>query len=201
MPDNQKYNPEIHHRRSIRLKEYDYSLAGAYFITICTQNRECLFGKIESGKMILTDQGRVILDCWCDLPNHYKNAELGELVIMPNHVHGIIVIGTNNVGAIHESPFTDSFLNEYEQNVNSRTLIKSRRKMILSKIIGRFKMVSSKHINENRFTPGIPVWQRNYYEHIIRDEKEMEHIREYIYSNPSNWENDKENPLFITYDT
>ncbi len=96
-----KFNPEKHHRRSIRLKGYDYSQPGAYFITICTKNRKCLFGNIINGKMILNDAGHIAQNCWLEIPNHYSNVILDEFVIMPNHIHGIIII---NVGANNNSP-------------------------------------------------------------------------------------------------
>ncbi|MCX7984388.1 MAG: hypothetical protein N3A63_05755, partial [Bacteroidetes bacterium] len=109
------------------------------------------------------------------------NVTLDEFVIMPNHIHGVIIINENDiVGAIHELPLQD---------------IKQRRLMTLPKIIGRFKMNVGKHINQLRNTPGIPVWQRNYYEHIIRNEKELNTIREYIINNPLQWEIDSENPI------
>jgi REP element-mobilizing transposase RayT len=91
------YNPNIHHRRSIRLKGYDYAQSGMYFVTICVQNRECLFGKITNGEMTLNDAGKMVMQCWIDIPQHYQNVVLHEFVIMPNHIHGIIEIA-NNVG-------------------------------------------------------------------------------------------------------
>ena len=111
---------------------------------------------------------------------------MDEFVIMPNHVHGIIsIVSDSEVGAIHELP-----LQQYNN-------WKERRRMVLPKIIGRFKMNSAKHINQIRNTLGIPVWQRNYYEHVIRDEEELNRIREYILTNPSQWEKDENNPVNI----
>jgi REP element-mobilizing transposase RayT len=170
-----RYDKEKHHRRSIRLKEYDYSQAGAYFVTICTKNRECLFGEISDGKMALNDTGIVASEVWNGLQNHFP-VELDEYVIMPNHVHGIIII--NNVGAIHELP-------------------NKRRQMLIPKILGYYKMNTAKHINKIHNTSGIPFWQRNYYEHIIRNEKELNSIREYIVNNPLTWYEDEENPSTI----
>jgi REP element-mobilizing transposase RayT len=169
-----KYNPDIHHRRSIRLQGYDYSQNGAYYVTLCTQNRECLFGEIVNGEMILNEYGKIVEQCWNNLSNHYDNIELDAYVIMPNHFHGIIFI-TDNVRAIHELPLLP------QQSPQQR------RKMLLPKIIGRFKMNSAKQINLMRNTPGISVWQRNYYEHIIRNDKSLENIRNYIINNPSKW--------------
>jgi len=172
-----KYNPKKHHRRSIRLQNYDYSSEGAYFVTMCTQNRECLFGEIVNGEMVLSEYGKIVEQCWFNLPNHYDNIELDAYVIMPDHFHGIIFITGSVVGAIHELPQRES--------------PRQRRKMLLPKIIGRFKMNSAKQINQIRNTPGVSVWQRDYFEHIIRDVKSLENIRNYIVQNPSKW-NDKE---------
>jgi putative transposase len=174
-------NPECHHRRSIRLRGYDYSQAGAYFITICTHERIRLFGDIMNGEMRLNDAGRVVQMIWDELPNHYSGVETDAFVVMPNHIHGIILI-TETVGAIHESPLQSP---------------RERRQMLLPKIIGRFKMNTAKRINEMRHTPGAPLWQRNYYEHIIRDEESLNRIREYIANNPTQWELDRENPNMV----
>jgi REP element-mobilizing transposase RayT len=199
-----KYNPQIHHRRSIRLQDYDYSSEGAYFVTMCTQNRECLFGEIVNGQMILNGHGKIVEQCWNDLPNHYDNIELDAYVIMPDHFHGIIFIVSVNsvnsvdsvnavdsvdsvdsvaVGAIHE--MARQRLQQQQQQQQQQ-----RRKMLLPKIVGRFKMNSAKQINQMRNTPGISVWQRNYYEHIIRNDKSLENIRNYIINNPVQWYND-----------
>jgi len=198
-----KYNPQIHHRRSIRLQNYNYSSEGAYFVTMCTQNRECLFGEIVNGEMILNEHGKIVEQCWNDLPNHYSNIVLDAYVIMPDHFHGIIFIvsvdsdsvnsdsvdsdavDSDAVGAIHELPR----LQQQQQQQRQR----QRRKMLLPKIVGRFKMNSAKQINQMRNTPGISVWQRNYYEHIIRDEKSLENIRKYIINNPEQWYHDNKN--------
>ncbi len=190
-----KYNPDIHHRRSIRLQGYDYSQNGAYYVTLCTQNRECLFGEIVKGEMILNEYGKIVEQCWNNLPNHYDNIELDAYVIMPNHFHGIILITDNvdnvdNVGAIHELPLHESPIQSPQQ----------RRKMLLPKIVGRFKMNSAKQINQMRNTPGISVWQRNYYEHFIRNDKSLENIRNYIINNPSEWYYDDYNPKKVKYE-
>jgi REP element-mobilizing transposase RayT len=170
---------ERHHRRSIRLHGYDYSQAGAFFLTFCTQNRECLFGDVVDGKMQLNDAGKIVADEWLKIAEIRDDIELDEWIVMPNHFHGILTIN-NTVGAIHESPL--------------QMTITQRRNMTLPKLIGRFKMLSSKRINEMRDTPGIKLWQRNYYEHIIRKDDSLCRIREYILNNPLQWEMDRENP-------
>jgi REP element-mobilizing transposase RayT len=201
-----KYNPDIHHRRSIRLQGYDYSQNGAYYVTLCTQNRECLFGEIVNGEMILNEYGKMVEQCWNNLSNHYDNIELDAYVIMPNHFHGIILITdtVDNVGAIHELPLHELPLHEsplqlplHESPIQSP---QQRRKMLLPKIVGRFKMNSAKQINQMRNTPGISVWQRNYYEHIIRNDKSLENIRNYIINNPSEWYYDDYNPKKVKYE-
>ncbi len=174
-----KYNPNEHHRRSIRLKNYDYSQPAAYFITICTHNRECIFGEIVDGKMVLIAFGEIAKQCWIEIPQHFPQVQLDAFVIMPNHVHGIIII--NDVGAIHELPL----------QMNQNEFIHHRRKMLIPKIIGRFKMNLAKQINQIRQSPGTSVWQRNYYERIIRNDYELNQIREYILNNPLQWELDE----------
>ncbi len=166
-------------RKRLRVREYDYSQVGAYFVTICTKNREHLFGEIIEGAMYSSPLGNLVQQCWNDLTKHYPNIDLDTFVIMPNHVHGIIFILNSTVGAIHESPLPTNIL--------------ERRRMLLPRIIGRFKMHSAKRINQLRQTPGDAVWQRNYFEHIIRDERSRNKIREYVMTNPERWQYDKEN--------
>lgn len=173
-----------HRRRSIRLKDYDYSQSGAYFITICTHNKEILFGEILDGEMQLNEWGNVVEDCWDEVPRHFKNVELDAFIVMPNHVHGIIIITNDiHVGA--------GFPRPYNKNISGGV------KHTLGQIVAYFKYQSSKRINSIRGTPGMPVWQRNYYEHIIRNERDLDEIRQYIINNPLKWELDTENPKNI----
>ncbi len=163
--------------KSIRLPDWDYSSNGAYYITICTKNRECLLGNIVDEKMILNDLGEIVKQCWYDLPNHYANCKLDEFVIMPDHIHGIVIIDNDavsiHVEAIHELPLQKS----------SR---KSRRKMTIPLIIGRFKMQTTKLFHEIKNTSE-KLWQRDYFEHIIRNEIELNQKRKYIINNPLKW--------------
>ena len=172
------YNPDIHHRRSIRLKSYDYSRAGAYFITICTHGRECILGDLVDGEMRLNEYGDIARGEWLNLPNRYPDIELDAAVIMPNHIHAIIAI--HAVGVIHELPL--------------RNDTKRRRTMLIPKIVGYVKMNSAKRINQSRNTPGARIWQRNYHEHVIRDEADLARIRKYVANNPRKWDTDRENP-------
>jgi putative transposase len=169
----------LHHRKSIRLKEYDYSQPGDYFVTVCTYKRENIFCTIVNESVCLSPAGDIIKRHWEEIPKYFENVELDEFIIMPNHIHGIIGL-TEPVGAIHESPLP---MTQHQ-----------RRTMTLSKIIGRFKMLSAKEINLMNKTPGHHVWQRNYYEHVIRDDKDLNNIRDYIVNNPLQWHADEENP-------
>jgi REP element-mobilizing transposase RayT len=182
-----KYNPNIHHRQSIRLKEYDYSSPGAYFMTICTYQKEYLFGEIIDGKMKLNQFGKTLKFTWFDLPNHISGIILGEYVIMPNHFHGIIEISPNE-------PVGVGFKKHVNQGSLSKPTPTAGNQTILSKTVHNLKSKTTRKINLQRNTPGHPVWQRNYYERIIRDEISLDKIREYIIHNPINWRDDD---LFI----
>ncbi len=154
----------------MRLPHYDYSMAGAYFITICTKDKQCLFGRIENGIMLLNDYGKTAEYFLRMLPERYTGIILDEYVVMPNHVHAIIII-TGNDDISPTSPQPPS----------------------LPLILGFYKMNSAKEINRHRQTPGFAVWQRSYYDRIIRNDRELEEIRTYICNNPSKWEYDKDN--------
>jgi REP element-mobilizing transposase RayT len=171
-----RYSPECHHRQSIRLKHYDYSQPGAYFVTLCVQNRECLFGDVADGEMRLNGAGRLVSDSWAWLATQYDHVELDEYVIMPNHMHGVLIITDGCRGG-------------------SRTAPTEGTRKPVGRLIGAFKTVSTKRINQLRGTPGVPVWQRNYYEHIIRNAESLNRISEYIVNNPGQWELDRENPV------
>lgn len=189
-----KYNPEIHHRRSIGLKNYDYSQAGAYFVTLCSQNRACLFGTIENQQIELNEYGLIVQQIWEYLPIHFDNLELDAAVIMPNHFHGIIIITCRGaVSAPNNAP------NNTPNNVvSSNNLLSSRNyqknKTNLSSIVAYFKYQTTKLINQQREQVGSKLWQRNYYEHIIRNEQSLQILRQYIQENPLKWELDQLHP-------
>jgi len=193
-----KFDPQKHHRRSIRLKGYDYSQAGAYFVTIVAWQREMLFGEIVDGEMILNRNGRIVRDAWFDLKNHYRYVELEAFVIMPNHAHGIIVLIDDGRGG----SFVSGGTNLPEDLIAGATPLpaKQTRPYVTAKrhglpeIVRAFKSFSARRINRLHRTDGIPVWQRNYYEHIIRNERKLDNITRYIESNPSMWNDDDENP-------
>jgi len=183
-----KYDPKKHHRRSIRLPGYDYTQPGAYFITVCTQNRDCLFDDPVLRSVVET--------YWQAIPRHFPHVTLDAWVVMPNHVHGIIVI---TVGARH-SQRTPLFMHEPgSSEIHPPMQSLSRNALPLQRgslgaIVGNFKSVMARRINRIHHTPGMDVWQRNYYEHIIRNERALQRIREYIVNNPLRWDLDIENP-------
>jgi REP element-mobilizing transposase RayT len=168
-----KNNPPYHNRKSNRLPDYDYSKSGAYFITICVAFNKCLLGNIVEGRMVLNEFCKIAQDYLNGIPEKYTQAKIHEHVVMPNHIHAIIVI--KNVMAIHESPLP----------------IDQRRKMLMSKIIGWYKMNTAKHINIAMQTQGQSFWQRNYHDHIIRNQTSYQTIADYIKSNPVNWKKDR----------
>ena len=178
-----------HNRRSIRLRDYDYSSPGEYFITICTQNRECLFGEVVDGEMVLNDFGKIAYNEWNQTEKVRSNVELDVFVIMPNHMHAILGIVANiqelgqpTVGAHGDTPLHDH-----------KSKFKSPSKTV-GAIVRGYKSTVTKQINQIRQTPGQKIWQRNYYEHIIRNEKSLNRIRDYILNNPASWEEDQNHP-------
>jgi len=174
------YNPEMHHRRSIRLKEFDYTQPGAYFITIVAQNREWLFGDIVDDEMRLNPLGRVVEKEWERLSQRFENLKLDEFMVMPNHVHGIIVIADRDNSMYGDKDGIEHFGKPIKGSIPT--------------IVRSFKSATTLRINLMRQSKGLQVWQRNYFEHVIRNESEWGEIREYIRQNPDNWEVDLENP-------
>jgi len=179
------FNPEIHHRRSIRLRDYDYSVAGAYFITICAFQRECLFGEMVDGEMRINERGRIVESQWRQLPGHYFNIRLDEFVVMPNHAHGIIEINEQPAGARFIAP---------DNLAECDNLGAMNRAPTVGEIVRAFKARCTHEINHICDNPGVPVWQRNYYERVIRDERELAAIRQYIVANPTKWIEDENHP-------
>ncbi len=174
-----KYDPRIHHRRSVRLRGYDYSQAGAYFVTICAQGRRCLFGEIHEKEMYLNEFGQIAYDEWEKLPERWKHLELGAFQIMPNHMHGIFIIQS------------------VEEEVDlSNPKLQWANKPTLGQVVGAYCSIVSTQCfefmrqNEPNEYLG-KVWQRGFHEHIIRDMVSFDKISNYIITNPENWENDK----------
>jgi len=189
-----------HHRRSVRLKGYDYSQPGAYFVTTVIQGREPILGTIVDGAMCLSKLGQIVHEAWVDLPRHYIHIQLDEFCIMPNHVHGII-IKLDRVDRDRPRCRGGSLLSAKatlpEGDVSGEGCLPAQKtrpydRYSLSEYIRAFKSFSARRINVLRKTLGLPVWQRNYYEHIIRNEHELERIRAYIAANPARWQEDEE---------
>lgn len=203
------FDPKRHHRKSIRLRGYSYAAPGVYFVTIDTQDRACLFGEIARGRMHLNAAGMVAQTAWSAIPVHFPLVRLDAFVVMPNHVHGVIVIvGTGAetpddalapdgadgsvsgghgdalasgradalVGATHASP-----LRSPPQRAHGPP------RQSVGAIVGSYKSAVSRHINQLRGTRDGMVWQRNYYERIVRDYPSLQRVREYIYANPRHW--------------
>ena len=177
-----KFNPDIHRRRSVRLKEFDYASPGAYFVTICTRDRELLFEN--------PDYKTIIQDEWDRTAVVRPKIHLDEFVCMPNHIHGIIAF-IEPVGARRRLALIHDQTNRATHRVAPTKSVQSNS---LGAIIGQFKSITTKRINRLRGTIELSIWQRSYYEHVIRNEDELIRIRQYIHDNPLNWETDEENP-------
>ena len=179
-----QFEGKQHRRRSIRLPAFDYAQPGAYFVTMVTHQRKHLFGRIDGEKVTLSAFGRVVADCWREIPAHFPTVSNEIFVVMPNHFHGIIDIqdemegdgGDVVVGARHASPVREGI-----------------RPNSLGAIIGSFKSAVTRKIHQLPDSEKIIIWQRNYYERIIRDSREYERVADYIHANPANWAADREN--------
>lgn len=208
-----KYNPQIHHRRSTRLKGYDFSQAGLYFITICCHNRQCFFGHIENGKMFLNEIGKIANECWLGIPQHYPNAVLHEHIVMPNHFHGIIEL-TDMVWTRHGVSITDNAMDtagtrhgvsQQDNTINTvgtshgmsqpskyKKTVNQFGKPIrgsVSVIINQYKSSVKRWCNKNGGE--YFEWQSRFHDHIIRNEKSYQTISQYIINNPAKWNGDK----------
>ncbi|MBE0502709.1 MAG: transposase [Desulfuromonadales bacterium] len=177
------YNPELHHRRSIRLQGYDYAITGAYFVTICTQGRECLFGEVVSGVMIPTPAGEMMTQVWQELPQHYPGVEIDVHVVMPDHFHGIIHLTTPPVGADPRGRPDLCHGPGHPQGGAPTSLS-------LGDVVHRFKSMTTHAyatgVKQHGWTP-FPgrIWQSNYHERIVRDEAERTALCEYMVDNPA----------------
>jgi REP element-mobilizing transposase RayT len=191
------------HRRSIRLSGYDYSAAGFYFITICTQNQECLFGQIKKGRMVLSPLGEIVRKQWSEIPRRFSRIRLDEFVVMPNHIHGVIEIVNDDVDIVGAglvparkiaiiSNRATTRVNRATTRVNRAT---TRVAPTIGDMVGAFKSLCVKewlvYIKKSNLNWHDKIWQRNYYEHIIGNEKDYNNVVEYIRNNPVNWQTDR----------
>jgi len=178
-----KFDPDRHHRRSIRLRDYDYAHGGAYFVTICTNEQRCLFGDIHEGEMRLNAPGTMVANALEQLNQRFPEVKIDAYTVMPNHIHGIIwLVGAPLVGALDPA-------------IGSTTRVVT----ILGAVVGAFKSITiDEYIHGVKMLEWVPfsgrLWQRNYYEHVIRNEKSLNAIREYIQENPLRWADDPDNP-------
>ena len=176
-----RYNHDIHKRKSIRLKGYDYSRAGMYFITICTYNRDCLFGEIVNEEIILNEYGRIVEEEILKTAEIRKNIKIDKFVIMPNHIHLIIEIITDD-----EKQILDK-----NRDIKEEIKILKSPSDNVGAVVRGIKSQVTANINKKRDSKGIPIWHKNYYENIIRNEEMYLKVAEYIENNPRLWKNDK----------
>jgi putative transposase len=188
-------NPDLNHnRRSIRLQSWDYTQSAAYFVTICTDNRLCVFGEVVQDAMNLNSFGQIAEASWQTIPDHFPHVELDAFVIMPNHIHSIVVI-------VGDASTSDVTINDGRGAAMLRPCDSKRKPHQISvtpgslgAIVRSHKSAVAKQINQLRNTPGATVWQRNYHDRIIRNQRELEATRRYIEDNPMQWVLDEENP-------
>lgn len=206
-----------HHRHSIRLPGYDYSLAGAYFVTIVTQGRVCLFGSVVQGEMMLNDIGRLIEHRWHEIPPHFPNVQLDAFVIMPNHIHGIIIITGVGAGLVPAQSDSAGLVPAQSDPGATTRVAPTMGNMgvpavgdmgapTVGDIVGAFKSMTTveyiRGVKQGLWPPfHRRLWQRNYYEHIIRNERELAAIQQYIRDNPANWKSDAERPTLHSVTT
>ena len=177
------------HRRSVRLPGYDYAQPGAYFVTIVAAGMQCLFGQVENHEMVLSDLGHIAQQQWLKLPTRFRSLELGAFLAMPNHIHGILIIhdrrGTaGNLADSDDASYRRAPTEGFGMPVPGSipTIIRSYKSAVAYRVHAAGKMA------------GLSVWQRNYYEHVIRDGEDWERIHRYVESNPAMWAQDEENP-------
>ena len=189
-----------HRRHSIRLRGFDYAQDGAYFVTVCVRNRECLLGQVTGGEMRLSEAGRIVQAVWRELPRHYPHVRLDAWVVMPNHVHGIVVLTSADAGGVNDGDGVASTRVGLSASVGAGfkpapTGDDGAPRHALPEVVRAFKTFSARHINALQGTQGTSFWQRNYYEHVIRNETALNRIRQYIMDNPTRWDDDPENPV------
>lgn len=186
---------EPHNRRSIRLPDYDYTTPGVYFVTICTYQKQCLLGQVSGNQVSLTLAGQVVARCWEALPRHFHNLEIDQFIVMPNHLHGVLMLQAHDTSGVQslEADRTNGCSHPRAQSA-SRDVPNGTRSSSIGAIVQNFKSVSARKLNRMHPATATPVWQRNYYDRVIRNEAELQRIREYIENNPLAWELDELHP-------
>ena len=194
-----KFNPQKYHRHSIRLPHYDYAQSGAYFVTIVTWHRECLFGEVVGGKMKLNRMGEIVQWEWLELPKRLCFIELGAFAVMPNHFHGILIFHENvratRPGLIEARLGKAPLPRVSTEGIDGSPLPRGPKPASLGAIMAQFKSRVTKRLWKIPSLQGTPIWQRNYYEHIIRNDRDLQNKTDYIEANPRLWGKDDENPL------
>jgi len=181
------YDPVVHHRRSIRLKDYEYTTAGWYFVTIVAQDRACLFGEVVDAEMRLNDAGEMVAKIWSEIPTFYPGVGIDSFVVMPNHLHGIIVLlEEQRTASVEADPLC---LPSSEPPAKP---------LSLGDVVRRFKSMTTREygngVRQSAWPPfNQRLWQRNYFEHVVRDERDADHLQDYVIDNPANWAFDVEN--------
>jgi putative transposase len=193
-----KFDPKIHHRRSIRLKEYDYASPGGYFVTIVTWQRECLFGEIVNAESRLNRIGKIVESEWLETSKRLSYIELSTFMVMPNHFHGILhiheTVGATRQGQTGMNPGMEPSRTVPTVSMDGSPLPRKIKPASLGAIIAQFKSRVTKRIWKISEFKNKSIWQRNYHEHIIRDEQDLQNKTEYIQANALLWEQDDENP-------
>jgi putative transposase len=196
-----KFDPQKHYRRSVRLPNYDYSQPGAYFVTIVTWHRECLFGEVIKGEMKLNKIGQIVQWEWGNIPKRFGYIELGADVVMPNHFHGICIfrehVGATRPDLIKPRSGKAVFPQMTVEGYEGSPLPRGPKPMSLGAIIAQFKSRVTKRLWKIPSLKDVPIWQRNYYEHVIRNERDLQNKTDYMNANPLLWDQDDENPINI----
>jgi len=163
-------------RKSVRLHHDDYSTTGAYLVTVCTHKRECIFGRIKNEQVVFNEIGKLVRECWQEIPEHFRDLKLDACVVMPNHLHGIIII-QKAAGEPSRGPARGP---------------SGSRKKALGAVVGFFKSSVTKRIRKSGLVRDKSIWQRGYYEHAVNNRADLENIRNYIVNNPVHWSNDSQ---------
>jgi putative transposase len=194
------------HRRSIRLRGYVYSSRGIYFVTICTEKKVCLFGQVVDNEMKVNEAGRIVEKVWNSIPDRFPNVQVDSFVVMPNHVHGVIAIMSDGRQGAASGARTNaeaggvlkgaasSARTSAETTEGAVSGARANASPSLGKILRAFKSISAIEVNKEFGCEGRAVWQRNYFEHIVRDGDDLDRVRRYIVENPWHWAEDEENP-------
>lgn len=196
-----KFDPKKHHQCSIRLPEYDYAQAGAYYVTIVAWHRECLFGEVVNKDVKLNEAGKIVQWEWKELPKRLQFIEIGAFIVMPNHFHGILIfrenVGTTHQVLINAHSGNVSLPNVITDGIDGSPLPRGPQPKSLGAIMAQFKSRVTKKLWKIRSLKGTPIWQRNYYEHIIRDQQDLQNKTDYIEANPMLWDEDDNNPINV----